>query len=67
MARLRAPGLQKGKLLKLLSALPLRHLPSTLSIGCHVIQAVGILLSQISDPALHHKLVLKEALCILAS
>jgi hypothetical protein len=44
MAQLKPPGLQKGELLKLLPALPLRYLPQTLGIGGRVRQAAGILL-----------------------
>ncbi len=60
VAQLRAPGLQKGELLKLLPTLPLRRLPSMLGIGRHVRQAMGILLGQLSGPTLLRTLALKE-------
>jgi hypothetical protein len=52
MAQLRAPGLQKGELLKLLSPLPLRHLSGltlhrklTLKEGDLLVKAISILAS----------------------
>jgi hypothetical protein len=36
------------------------HLPSTLGIGCHIKQAMGILLGHLSGPTLLLKLVHKE-------
>jgi hypothetical protein len=64
MAQLGALGLQKGQLLKLLPML---------DISCHVKQATGIRLGQLSGLVLLRKLALKEgdlsnkAFCILAS
>jgi hypothetical protein len=60
MAQLKASGLQKGELLKLLPALPLRYLPPTLDIGGRGIQTVGILLFKLSSSALLHKLALNK-------
>jgi hypothetical protein len=61
MAQFRTLGLQKDELLKLLLALPLRHLPPTLDIGRRVRQALGILFSQLLGLALLCKLALKES------
>jgi hypothetical protein len=60
MAYLRALGLQKGELLKLLPVLPNRHLPPMLGISHHFTQDAGVLLGHLSGPALLRKLALKE-------
>jgi hypothetical protein len=48
------------ELLKLLSVLPLRHLPPMLNIDCRNRQAVGIILDQLPGSALLRNLTLKE-------
>jgi hypothetical protein len=72
-AQLRTPGLQKGKLLKLLLALPLGFLPPPLGLSRSISQEAGVLLGHLSILTSLCKLTLEkgdflsEALCILAS
>jgi hypothetical protein len=62
MSQLRAMGLQKGRLLKLLLALPLKDLPLALDIGRRIKQAMGILLGQLVGPALIRKLASRRVI-----
>jgi hypothetical protein len=72
LAQLKAPGLQKGKLLNPFSALPLRLLPP-LDVGSYVRHARGVLLIHLLSQVHLHKIVLQkanslsEALCLSAS
>jgi hypothetical protein len=69
-AQLRALGLQKGELLKLLLALPFGHHQPPRNISHHVGQATKILLGHLSGSACLRKLTLEEgnlsdkALCV---
>jgi hypothetical protein len=73
LAQLKAPGLQKGKLLNPFSALPLRLLPPPLDVGSYVGHARGVLLIHLLSQVHLHKIVLQkanslsEALCLSAS
>jgi hypothetical protein len=55
-----APGLQKGELLKLLLALPLKLLSPQLSIDYSVEQATGVVLGHLSSPTRFHELTLEK-------
>jgi hypothetical protein len=58
--QLRALGVQTGELLKVLSVPLLEHLPSALSIDCHIKQAMEFLLGHLLSPMHLHKLTLEE-------
>jgi hypothetical protein len=66
-------GLQKGELIKLLPALPLRHHQPSHTISLRVRQTAEFLLGHISGSSRHRELTLEEgdlqnkALCILMS